>query len=142
MIPSMLVTNVWDQMCSWQVWDVGDKFEMLVTDLIHLEITNIMKKPPTSQISHHHKVTNITMSPTTLSPFMLMLNGSDIASYQKVKIYHQKIVTNIACCLLSWKPTLLSQFWCPNQNKGPDTFLSVTNVRISVVVVYAVDREF
>ena len=31
---------------------------------------------------------------------------------------------------------------CQNQNKGPDTFLSVTNVRISVVVVYAVDREF
>ena len=24
--------------------------------------------PPTSQISHHHKVTNITMSPTSLSP--------------------------------------------------------------------------
>ena len=23
---------------------------------------------PTSQISHHHKVTNITMSPTSLSP--------------------------------------------------------------------------
>ena len=25
--------------------------------------------PPTSEISHHHKVTNITMSPTSLSPF-------------------------------------------------------------------------
>ena len=24
--------------------------------------------PPTSQTSHHHKVTNITMSPTSLSP--------------------------------------------------------------------------
>ena len=24
---------------------------------------------PTSQIGHHHKVTNITMSPTSLSPF-------------------------------------------------------------------------
>ena len=24
--------------------------------------------PPTSEISHHHKVTNITMSPTSLSP--------------------------------------------------------------------------
>ena len=24
--------------------------------------------PPTSDISHHHKVTNITMSPTSLSP--------------------------------------------------------------------------
>ena len=27
-----------------------------------------MIMPPTSQISHHHKVTNITMSPTSLSP--------------------------------------------------------------------------
>ena len=26
--------------------------------------------PPTSEISHHHKVTNITMSPTSLSPLM------------------------------------------------------------------------
>ena len=25
---------------------------------------------PTSQISHHHKVTNITMSPTSLSPLL------------------------------------------------------------------------
>ena len=25
--------------------------------------------PPTSEISHHHKVTNITTSPTSLSPF-------------------------------------------------------------------------
>jgi len=32
--------------------------------------------PPTSQISHHHKVTNITMSPTSLSPY---------SSYHKIK---------------------------------------------------------
>ena len=25
--------------------------------------------PPTSEISHQHKVTNITMSPTSLSPY-------------------------------------------------------------------------
>ena len=29
---------------------------------------HIMILPPTSQIGHHHKVTNITMSPTSLSP--------------------------------------------------------------------------
>ena len=61
---------------------VGDKFEILVTDsgywgpISYIEkITNITTKvahiivlPPTSEISHHPKVTNITMSPTSLSP--------------------------------------------------------------------------
>ena len=61
---------------------IGDKFEMLVTDsrcwwpIYYIEkITNITEKfanimilPPTSEISHHHKVTNITVSPTSLSP--------------------------------------------------------------------------
>ena len=27
--------DVGDQMCLWQVWDVGDRFRMLVIDLIH-----------------------------------------------------------------------------------------------------------
>ena len=72
---SMLVTDVGDQMFWWQVWDVDDRFRMLVTDLIHWEnhqhngkINNIMILPPTSQIGHHHKVTSIKMSPTSLSP--------------------------------------------------------------------------
>ena len=67
----MLVTDVGDQMFWWQPW-------MLMTDLIHWEITNITKivanimiLPPTSEISHHYKVTNITMSPTSLSPISL-----------------------------------------------------------------------
>jgi len=51
---SMLVTDVGNQMCWWQVWDVCDRFRMMVTDLI---------------VSHCHKVTNITMSPISLSPF-------------------------------------------------------------------------
>ena len=80
----MLVTDVEDQMCWWQVWDVGDRFRMLVTDLIHWEnrqhneksrqhndsVTNIMILSPTSEISHHHKVTNITMSPLSLSLYL------------------------------------------------------------------------
>ena len=57
---------------------VGNKFEMLVTDSGYIEkINNITKEvvnikilPSTSEISHHHKVTNITMTPTSLSPFM------------------------------------------------------------------------
>ena len=55
-VSSMLVTDVGDQMCWWQVWDVSDRFRMLVTDLIHWGNYQ------------HHKVTNITMSPTSLSP--------------------------------------------------------------------------
>ena len=60
---------------------VGDRFEMLVTDSgfwwpigyiekatnITKNIVNIMILPPTSQIGHHHKITNIKMSPTSLS---------------------------------------------------------------------------
>ena len=36
-VTSMLVTDIGDQMCWWQVWDDGDRFRMLVTDLIHWE---------------------------------------------------------------------------------------------------------
>ena len=73
----MLVTDVGDQMCWWQVWDVGARFRMLMTDLIHnvfqfgkitnitKNVANIMILSPTSEISHHNKVTNITMSPTS-----------------------------------------------------------------------------
>ena len=63
--------------CWWRMLAtkcVGDKFEMLVTDID--KITNITKKvtiimimPPTSQISQYHKVTKI-MSTTSLSPKM------------------------------------------------------------------------
>ena len=62
--------------CWWRMLEkcVGYRFRMWVTDLIHREITNIAKKganimilPTTSEMSHHHKVTNITMSPTSLS---------------------------------------------------------------------------
>ena len=64
----MLVTNL---RCWWPIQDVG---ESMVTDLINWKnhqrkkVVNIMILPPTSQIGHHHKVTNITMSPTSLSP--------------------------------------------------------------------------
>ena len=36
------------------------------------KIANIMILPPTSKISHHHKVTNITMSPLSLSLVVLV----------------------------------------------------------------------
>ena len=60
---------------------VGDKFEMLVTDsgcwrsILYIEkftnitkkVTNMMIRPPKSPIGPHHEVTNIPMSPTSLS---------------------------------------------------------------------------
>ena len=65
-ITSMLVTDVGDQMCWWQVWDNG--YIEKITNITK-KVANIMILSPTSEISHHHKVTNITMSPTSLSPF-------------------------------------------------------------------------
>ena len=42
---------------------------------------------PTSEISHHHKATNITMSPTSLLPCLTIHNGSKklVQTYYKVK---------------------------------------------------------
>ena len=51
---SMLVKGVGDQMCCWQVWDVYDRFSMLVTDLIHWGNHQHNEK------SHSQKVTNIS----------------------------------------------------------------------------------
>ena len=80
----MLVTDVGDEMCWWQLKDVDDRFfhfghpyplysyitvghQLLVHQLL---VTNIQKMSKISKFSHHHPriVTNITMSPTSLSP--------------------------------------------------------------------------
>ena len=75
---------IWLHRCWWRLLEtkcVGDKFEMLVIDSgcwwsikYIAKITNITKKvdnimilSPTSEISHHHNVSYITMSPTSLS---------------------------------------------------------------------------
>ena len=47
---------------------VGDKFEMFKIINITKNVANIGILPLISEISHHHKVTNITMSPASLSP--------------------------------------------------------------------------
>ena len=72
----MLVTDVGDQMCWWQVWDVCDRFRMLVTDLIHQHNEKSRQHNDSATVlpttvlptSHHPKITNITMSPTSLTP--------------------------------------------------------------------------
>ena len=53
---------------------VDDKFEMLVNLQHNEKAANLMILPPTSKISHHHKVTNIMMSPTSRSPSFQLLN--------------------------------------------------------------------
>ena len=53
--PNVLVTSL---RCWLPIQDVGDRFNTKVINMIIL--------PPRSEIGHHHKVTNITMSPTSL----------------------------------------------------------------------------
>ena len=57
--PNVLVSSL---RCWWPI-----QYIMKIT-IITKQVANIMILPPTSENSHHHKVTNITMSPTSLSP--------------------------------------------------------------------------
>ena len=63
--PNELVTNL---RCWWPFQDVGDRFNTLKITNITKKVANIMILPPTPHIGHNHKVTNITRSPTSLSP--------------------------------------------------------------------------
>ena len=56
----MLVTDVRDQMCWWLTWYIKK-----ITNITK-KVANIMIRPSKSEVSHHHKVANITMSPTQL----------------------------------------------------------------------------
>ena len=77
-VTSMLVTDAGNQMCWWQVLDVGDRFRMLENHQ-HNQIsrqhndsaTNISNR--SRWPGHHHKVLP-TMSPTSLSPSWSILN--------------------------------------------------------------------
>ena len=64
---SMVVLDVGDKLCWRQDWDVGDRFKMMKIPNITKKNKNIMIRS-SAQISHHHKVSNITMSSTSLSP--------------------------------------------------------------------------
>ena len=77
----LLVTSL---RCWWP--NRSDRSKMLVTDLLHWKITKLMKKVANirilssiSQIGHHHKITNLTLSPSLshskpLSPSKLFLS--------------------------------------------------------------------
>ena len=98
--------------CWWRMLEtkcVGDKFVMLVTDSgfwwpikyiekitkITKKVANIMILRPTSKISHHHKVTNITMSPTSLSPYYSIWTLVNVIQKFWVKIPFQWLFTVI-----------------------------------------------
>ena len=74
-VTSMLVTDVGDQMCWWQVWDVHDQFRLLVIDLIHLG-------------NHQHNdVTNITVTVMDSSSDNLRTSVSVHISMKSFKIH-------------------------------------------------------
>ena len=72
---SMLVTNFGDGKCWWEHWDLGDWFDMLMTDSLHWKshqhdeknyqhndyVTNFIKMSPS--LSHQHKaITNMIVA--------------------------------------------------------------------------------
>ena len=99
-VTSMLVTDVGDQMCWWQAWDVGYRFRIFVIDLKHWEnrqhngkrrqhngsSTNISKQsPPSSQ--QHNDVTNITVTQTLFFRNSTLKNfWSWVCIFLKIKI--------------------------------------------------------
>ena len=109
---------------------VGDKFEMLMTDLIHWKTHQHIEKsrqhkwcyimilPPTSQISHHHKVTNITISPTLLSPTWLLVN----VTKKRVSFGHA-----LECTLLPQLYSLQNQVNYPSlsRTRGCSKYLGI-----------------
>ena len=54
-----------------------------------------MIQPPTSEISHHYKVTNITMSPTSLSPLDQVIVAQCYLDIKGFVILSQKFLANI-----------------------------------------------
>ena len=74
----MLVTDFGDKMYWWQVWKITN---------ITKKFANIMILPPTSEIGRPYIVTNITMSPTSLSSSRAMGgHGGPRLTLQLVKI--------------------------------------------------------
>ena len=135
-----------------QVWDVDDRFRLLVADLIHWEnhqhnekVADIMIMPPTSQIGHYHKGTNITMSPTTLSPICsasLKLNhrGCHVCCYCKlISIKHIKFTL--------WTRAMVQSTWnwiYKNCNKAYSTSNSTfqtdhSNVQVLIYSIFLAD---
>ena len=85
--PKVLVTSL---RCWWPTYNIEK-----VTNITK-NVANIMILPPTSQISHHHKVTNITRSPTSLSPSRYLTSYFKWVHIKKWKEKHmQKISISI-----------------------------------------------
>ena len=74
MVTLMLVADVGDKMCEWQLKDVGDGFgDFGHQHPLSFPISVEHQRPkmsPTSKNCYQFHVINIMMSPTSLSPFI------------------------------------------------------------------------
>ena len=64
---SMLATDVWDEICWRQLWDVSDGFERFCHQhplYFTISVGHHYPISPISKFCHQHKVTNIHLSPT------------------------------------------------------------------------------
>ena len=131
LVTPMLVTDVGDQMCWWQV-DVNDRFRMLVTDLIHWEnhqhneksrqhhdsATNIWNHSP-SKIQQHNGVANITVTHRAWNSRYLWTVHDGFEFLRNQRSFICQICINFAA---KW---LIDNFW-----KGP--FLNSVNFSIKM----------
>jgi len=120
---------------SFEIFYGGDRMKIKYIE----KITNIAKRvastmifPPTSEINHYHKVTNITMSPTSLSPVYCWeddSNGKTAILSEHINLSHYELhprefrwsnyrtfkVWNISLCLETGHGINISIQSFPNQ---------------------------
>ena len=83
-VSSILVTDDGDQTCWWQVLDVGDRFRMLMTDLIRRENhQNNEKSRQHNDSACQNLPWTSEMSPTSLSPSPVMTEFTRVTLMMK-----------------------------------------------------------
>ena len=108
----MLVTDVGDEMCSRQLWDVGDRFRRfrhqhrlsLNNSVGHQhpkDVTNIEILSPTTKNRHQYKITNIHLSPTSMLSWQTVLFLSEIVILASIVIIDHRFYDDV--CKYSWK---------------------------------------
>jgi len=114
----MLVTDVGDEMCWWQLWDVGDGFDRFchqhTLSFCKASGTNIPKMSPISKFCHfHEKIATKIKSPTSTCHQHLCCSSKQFQKlplrtttvtimFLLLRIFHTRIVTvKILFCLHS-----------------------------------------
>ena len=99
----MFVTDVGDEICWRQHWDVGDGFGRFCHQH-SLSFNNIEILSPTSKNCHQDKVTNIDLSPTSMWP-QTSHEPFWPRSYDKKLLWKQNLEIRIPLktSLLTWK---------------------------------------